>query len=831
MFRRPRSRLGLEVLDNESEQDGWQTMTLSTNLPLHVQQHDDLTPLLGSSTTRKELSSNTDENGNENDNQAMEEDDVAIFDVVDRIEDEIDAHGYEDLVPLELKLALEDTVFGWSHLSSDIMGHVVFTVGAYLIFYIVSTEIQKQFHPFSSDRIFSWTRLLLSLWAAVSAFRMVRRRRRVWFRAAYGSKAYKQDEARRRASVAETDRSTMLGRIRKGRDAFFARSVQRKLRHAEARFDRRRSRRRILLAKNPELPSNSELFTDSGESSDDQTQSSPKKLRPSFQTLTTNQIESIAHDQILFSSGPIQNMPYAHGGFFGAAPFMLANPHWIDILRHLMPDVYVEISRRVVHAPASKLIHWAENNPVVAAYGTAHELETNGRVPNLEWDVFLDPHLVQRVELVLQEKDKFLKSCPSIVNQWSKEQRNIIRYYDRQLEYRVKSMVDHMLIAHGNLTQIIWELTGFAKKYNFSRVKRTRRTLGGGIFARQWLAVYADALRLGMMNVVDNSDLSTVATDSSLEITQQQLQIEHQMNESIEPEQSKSKPAIQSSITLEKTTISPMSIPSTDKLLEAHGLVRGYTSLYALGSSNCPDMTMSQSVTILRNITKCSEPIGLVLDLKSRHVSRRIWALVVNEMRTSGIRIEGIASFADEEVRDISRYTHSPLKEIIFFHSAGDMQEACHSGRIRQGDAIFFNGGSLLWEAPAVTFSYMYEKVFGKFDPHSAKKKYTLLPFSKIESENRGDHFDSTIQDYQRKFNLSIGIYCQEFCIDDAATSILVRLVNDHPQVYNLGFSWGGVNGVTVRNIQPGRFTRTDGFWNQRHVGAVWDTNRTPADC
>ena len=55
----------------------------------------------------------------------------------------------------------------------------------------------------------------------------------------------------------------------------------------------------------------------------------------------------------------------------------------IDILGHLMPDVYVEISRRVVHTPVPQLIHWAENNPVVAAFGAAHELEFSGQIPNI----------------------------------------------------------------------------------------------------------------------------------------------------------------------------------------------------------------------------------------------------------------------------------------------------------------------------------------------------------------------------------------------------------------------------------------------------------------
>ena len=61
------------------------------------------------------------------------------------------------------------------------------------------------------------------------------------------------------------------------------------------------------------------------------------------------------------TTGPVHPNPsFTIKGFFGAAPFMLTNPHWIAILRLLMPDVYVEISRRASYAPAPKLIHWAE---------------------------------------------------------------------------------------------------------------------------------------------------------------------------------------------------------------------------------------------------------------------------------------------------------------------------------------------------------------------------------------------------------------------------------------------------------------------------------------
>jgi hypothetical protein len=36
------------------------------------------------------------------------------------------------------------------------------------------------------------------------------------------------------------------------------------------------------------------------------------------------------------------------------------------------------------------------------------------------------------------------------------------------------------------------------------------------------------------------------------------------------------------------------------------------------------------------------------------------------------------------------------------------------------------------------------------------------------------------------------------------------------------------VNGITIRGIQPDRFTCTDGYWNQRHIGKDWDSSLSP---
>lgn len=103
-------------------------------------------------------------------------------------------------------------------------------------------------------------------------------------------------------------------------------------------------------------------------------------------------------------------------------------------------------------------------------------------------------------------------------------------------------------------------------------------------------------------------------------------------------------------------------------------------------ASSCSDRSISDSISILKPIMQCSSPFGLVLDMKSRHVSRQVWALVIDFLRDSGARVEGIASFIFEEVRDITQHCQTPVNEIIFIHTAGDLQDGCHTGVIKRGE-------------------------------------------------------------------------------------------------------------------------------------------------
>ena len=163
-----------------------------------------------------------------------------------------------------------------------------------------------------------------------------------------------------------------------------------------------------------------------------------------------------------------------------------------------------------------------------------------------------------------------------------------------------------------------------------------------------------------------------------------------------------------------------------------------------------------------------------------------MWVLVIAALQEIGIAVEGIASFFMDDIRGVSDMLTSqgyqPVREVTFFHSVGDLQYACHTNCVRDGDTVLFNSGSL--------FS------------------------SKFPVER--------LREYKGKYKFNIGLYTQEFAVDPASAQIIVSHVNDNPDLYDHGLCWGGVNGVTVRSIQPGRFTSTDGLWNQRYLGKYW---------
>lgn len=355
------------------------------------------------------------------------------------------------------------------------------------------------------------------------------------------------------------------------------------------------------------------------------------------------------------------------------------------------------------------------------------------------------------------------------------------------------------------------------------------------MFAKHWIPIFAEALKLSTEmdsgstppSSSSESDMSCYSTDSDSD---------------------------DSSINVN----GPLDRDSTDLSLKksSKNNLKMSTSFQNLSLAAVSTSSIATSLSMLKKLMKCDAPLGLILDFKSRHVPRRVWALVIDTLRNFGMRVEGIGSFITDEIRDISQYCSAPVREIIFLHSAGDLQNACHNGKVKEGDCVFFNAGSLFWNYPIIDRSHLANAISSacslKFDPDDVKDAYKFQTYARISGSNTSttgtatpdcnqapdqlldefyvDGTGSTIQQYKECLNLSIGMYVQEFSIDERSIDLIVKYVNRYPSVYDLGLSWGGVNGVTVRGIQPGRLTSTDGFWNQRYLGERWDTSLYPPD-
>lgn len=514
----------------------------------------------------------------------------------------------------------------------------------------------------------------------------------------------------------------------------------------------------------------------------------------------------------------LDRIPYKHGAYAAAAPFFHHDKEFNDILLRLMPDAHDSLQKLLcsngnLKVMTEGIMRWAENNPCAAAYGVLWEERSEERKhrskpnrtkslfhfgsPNssastdtqssnkflyrmtpLEWDVFLDPYLVQRVDAAMQAAQERRKS-PN--NARGKNDTSRITA-ENEVERLVAQLIRRMVLAHGSTAQLVAEALGIARQYTFARVEkgaRTSKVRGTAMFVEMWLTLFATTLKISKHKKVEVKEIP-------------------------------------------KAPISP-----------APQMCGMFLCLFLGDDTTCNHEHDSLQVSVKEIMDLIGSKMRIVLDLKSRRVPARVWARLIDNLRTRGLEIEGVGSFDISELRNISRFGSIPVAQIIFFHSAGDLQRACHSGKIRRGDTVYFNAGSLLTERRSIlsvteiaccaspTASDMlreFPKTY-KIQPFAEPKhlKQMVPPLlAKLES--------SRLEDYQRYFDLKIGVYVQEFSISSTALDVLSNFINDNHRLYQLGMAWGGINGKTVDGIKG------DGYWNQRYVGHDWDEHIGPTD-
>jgi len=192
-----------------------------------------------------------------------------------------------------------------------------------------------------------------------------------------------------------------------------------------------------------------------------------------------------------------------------------------------------------------------------------------------------------------------------------------------------------------------------------------------------------------------------------------------------------------------------------------------------------PHASHKMTHDIERISTVLGEPLRLVLDLKSRRVPPRVWSRLIDSLRTRGLIIEGIGSFDMDELRVIGKGCSYPLTPLLFFHSVGDLQRACHANEVKNGDTVYFNGGSLMWKRSSIMeaaergccgtvetgqVNDITATVDGMARSPRSGGNYSFQPYAfprSALSDWERAKVKATIEDYRRHFNLKIGVYVQ----------------------------------------------------------------------
>lgn len=411
----------------------------------------------------------------------------------------------------------------------------------------------------------------------------------------------------------------------------------------------------------------------------------------------------------------LNKIHYIHGAYASSGPMFIKHSKWMSILHHLMPEAYENLmtllNDKKIKTNSNDcttykteytelIIKWAENNPIVTAFGCMYskslniidggnrdcrcnnnnenENNNNGSIsalnkrntqgtriqPAIEWDVFLDPKLVRRVDIALQHLENMNNT-----NSWSGGlvDNKLMKAARDEVSRQLTRLIYRMVLSHGSTTQLAIEASGVARSFNFSQVVRGGKVSLGKtqsykekskyirtkcIFVHEWLTLFHEALRLGSQS--DEAVNEDIASNSNFQL------VSH--------------------------SSSDISATAANQPMAELGSYCGFNLCFGMNEQiDVKSKTLENSIVhcTKKIATLLGEDLRVILDLKSRHVPPRVWAKVIDTLNSGNLFVEGVGSFDIEEVRAITSLVSAPVCPIMFFHSAGDLQRACHENKVR----------------------------------------------------------------------------------------------------------------------------------------------------
>lgn len=201
------------------------------------------------------------------------------------------------------------------------------------------------------------------------------------------------------------------------------------------------------------------------------------------------------------------------------------------------------------------------------------------------------------------------------------------------------------------------------------------------------------------------------------------------------------------------------------------------------------------------------ETFSVLLDIKSQsapHVLRKL----IRELNRRDVHVYGVGTFRFSELNELDQIEQTidgkqmgAPNAIKFFHGIGNLQTACTDGGVFKGDQVMFNAGSILdsvdWDAD--------------------------------EPDADDAEIEGIIQklgEFKNTYGFKLGLYIQEGATDMRAAEKVTAFTNKHADIFDMGFSWGGLSNDmgTVTGGGSGMGAQDLVPWNE------WDEDEEPGE-
>ncbi len=174
---------------------------------------------------------------------------------------------------------------------------------------------------------------------------------------------------------------------------------------------------------------------------------------------------------------------------------------------------------------------------------------------------------------------------------------------------------------------------------------------------------------------------------------------------------------------------------------------------------------------------------GVILDVKSSYSTPPQIQAFIDAVEATGINVFGVGSFGQDQLEGLTS-----VETVRFFHGLSDLTRA---DDLPTGQRVMFNAGDLLVQS--VDGSQNDAEPPGPIDPAAsdpaARRPRTTYGVDRARMQQ--------LVAVKKQRSLQLGLYVQEPAVSPRAIDAITQMVNDRPEVFELGFAHGNTSGHT----------------------------------